>query len=134
MRNRWIAGLTGTFLALALTLPAAATQTAAQKRAKHAAHARAKAQVEARDAQHHNKLKTEGIPTVAGAVTGGVVAGPAGAFAGAKTGHSVGTGFHFIKKRHDIKQQEKRNATAHRRYVSHHRRSSTYTAHRRISQ
>ncbi len=113
---------------LGLALPAAATQSAAHAKAEGAAHARAKAQVEARDKRHHNKLKTEGIPAVAGAVAGAVVAGPAGAFAGAKTGHSVGTGFHMIKKHHDIKQQEKRNAIAHRRYVSHRRTTSTASA------
>lgn len=94
------------------------------------AHARAKAQVETRDKQHHNKLKTEAIPTAAGAVAGGVVAGPAGAFVGAKTGHTVGSAFHGIKKHHDVKQQEKRNA-AQRRDVSHRRRT---TAHRRMLQ
>ena len=132
MRNKWIAGLTGTILTLALSLPAsAATQSPAKARAK-AAHARAKAQVEARDKQHHNKLKTEAVPTAAGAVAGGVVAGPLGAFTGAKTGHTVGTGFHMIKKHRDIKQQEKRNAMAHRRYVSHHQ-APTH-ARQRISQ
>src|SRR5215469_8895251 len=111
MRVRSFAGLTGTVLAIGLLLPSSAA-------AQISAHARAKAQVETRDKQHHNKLKTEAIPTATGAVAGGVAAGPAGAFAGAKMGHTVGSAFHGIKKHHDVKQQEKRN-TAHRRYVSH---------------
>ena len=124
MLNRWFAGLTGTVLAFGLVVPstAAAAQTTA--------HARAKAQVEARDKQHHNKLKSEGIPTATGAVAGGVAAGPAGAFAGAKMGHTAGSAFHGIKKHHDIKQQEKRNA-AHQRYVSHRRPAQSATAARR---
>ena len=76
-------------------------------------HARAKAVVEARDARHHNKLKTEGIPTAGGAVGGAIAAGPAGAFAGAKIGHGIGTGFHAIKKHHDIKQVEKHGTVRH---------------------
>ena len=107
---RSFAGLAATALALGLALsPSAAAQISA--------HARAKAQVETRDKQHHNKLKTEAIPTAGGAVAGGVVGGPAGAFAGAKMGHTVGSAFHGVKKHHDIKEQEKRNA-AHHRYVS----------------
>jgi len=121
MRIRF-AGLTGTVLALGLLLPSSAA-------AQSSAHARAKAQVEAKDARHHNKLKSEAIPTAGGAVAGGVVAGPAGAFAGAKMGHTVGSAFHGVKKHHDIKEQEKRNA-AHRHYVSH----SRTTVHRRTYQ
>jgi hypothetical protein len=117
MRSRCYRGL----ITSVLTLGAVFTSTATAQ--KMSAHARAKAQVETRDKQHHNKLKSEAIPTAGGAVAGGVVAGPAGAFAGAKMGHTVGSAFHGIKKHHDIKEQEKRNA-AHSRYVSH-RRSRT---------
>ena len=124
MQKSWIVRLTGTVLALGFIVPSTA---AAQEMS---AHARAKAQVEARDKRHHNKLKTEGIPTAGGAVAGGVVGGPAGAFAGAKMGHTIGSGFHMIKKHHDIKKQEKRNA-AHRRYVSHRRPTSSRRAVRR---
>jgi len=126
MRCRYFQGLIPTVLALGATF----TSTAIAQ--EISAHARAKAQVETRDKQHHNKLKSEAIPTVAGTVAGGVVAGPGGAFVGAKTGHTVGSAFHGIKKHHDIKQQEKRNA-AHRRYVSH-RRSSRTAARRRTLQ
>ena len=96
-------------------------------------HAQAKARVEARDARHHNKLKSEGIPTAGGAVGGGVVGGPAGAFAGAKIGHGIGTGFHAIKKHHDIKQMEKHGTPRHRvvrRVRSNH---STVTVRRRTA-
>jgi len=122
MRVRSFAGLTATALALGLVLSPSAV-------AQISAHARAKAQVETRDKQHHNKLKTEAIPAAGGAVAGGVVAGPAGAFAGAKMGHTVGSAFHGVKKHHDIKEQEKRNE-AHRHYVSH----SRTTVHRRSYQ
>jgi hypothetical protein len=124
MRSRCYAGIITTVLALGAIFTSTATAQ------EISAHARAKAQVETRDGRHHNKLKSEGIPTVAGAVAGGVVAGPGGAFIGAKTGHTVGSAFHGIKKHHDVKKQEKRNA-AHRRNVSHRRRA---TAHRRTLQ
>ena len=75
--------------------------------AAQVSHAQAKAEVEARDAKKHNKLKTEGVPTATGAVAGGVAGGPAGAFAGAKMGHAAGVGIHAIKKHHDIKEVEK---------------------------
>ena len=84
------------------------TSTAAQ-----VSHAQAKAEVEARDAKKHNKLKTEGIPTATGAVAGGVAGGPAGAFAGAKMGHAAGVGIHAIKKHHDIKEVEKHGTPPH---------------------
>lgn len=122
MHRRWFAGLAIAALAFGGIWFPAAAQTSA--------HARAKAQVEARDKQHHNKLKTEAVPTAGGAVAGGVVAGPAGAFAGAKMGHTVGSAFHGIKKHHDIKKQEKRNE-AHRRYVAHHHSSPSRRAMRR---
>lgn len=77
-------------------------------------HAQAKAEVEARDAKKHNKLKTEGVPTATGAVAGGVAGGPGGAFAGAKMGHGVGVGIHAIKKHHDIKEVEKHGTPPHR--------------------
>lgn len=130
MRSRCYAGL----ITIVLVLGAIFTSTATAQAIS--AHARAKAQVETRDARHHNKLKSEVIPTAAGAVAGGVVAGPAGAFVGAKTGHTVGSAFHGIKKRHDVKKQEKRNASAaHRHDVSHHRSThSPAAAHRRTLQ
>ena len=78
-------------------------------------HARAKAEVETRDAKHHNKAKTELIPTAGGAVAGGVVGGPPGAFLGAKTGHTVGSVFHGVKKHRDVKKQEE--ADARRRHL-----------------
>jgi hypothetical protein len=128
MRTRCFRGLVTTVLALGAIFTSTATAQ------QMSAHARAKAQVETRDKQHHNKLKSEAIPTAGGAVAGGVVAGPAGAFAGAKMGHTVGSAFHGVKKRHDIKQQEKRNA-AHSRYVSHRRSARSRTAvHRRTLQ
>lgn len=103
----------GCLISLANVLVAAAlfpTSTATAQ----TSHAEAKAQVEARDARKHNKLKTELVPTAGGAVAGGVVAGPAGAFAGAKAGHGVGTVFHAVKKHHDIKQVEKHGRPRHR--------------------
>jgi ammonia channel protein AmtB len=103
---RWLATLTGTLLAAAMVPSTSLAQTT---------HARAKAEVEARDKQHHNKLKTEAIPTATGAVAGGVAAGPAGAFAGAKMGHTVGTVFHGVKKHRDIKRVEKHGTARHRR-------------------
>jgi hypothetical protein len=116
MRTLWFASLTGALLATVTVLtPQALTQTT---------HAQAKAQVEARDKRHHNKLKTEGIPTATGAVAGGVAAGPAGAFAGAKMGHTIGSVFHGVKKHRDIKKAEKR--IKHRRLVR-----ARATAHRR---
>lgn len=125
MQSKIIAGFAATALAigLALSSPASAQQMSA--------HARAKAQVETRDKQHHNKLKTEAIPTAGGAVAGAAVAGPAGAFAGAKAGHTVGSVFHGVKKRRAIKQQEKRNIAAHRRYVAHRRATRSRTTVRR---
>ena len=86
-------------------------------------HAEAKARVEARDKQHHNKLKTEGVPTASGAVAGGVMAGPPGAFAGAKMGHGVGSVFHAMKKHHQIKKLEKHGVSRYRRRRATHRRT-----------
>lgn len=130
MRNRCYAGLITTVLALGAIFT---SNVSAQE---ISAHARAKAQVETRDARHHNKLKSEAIPAAGGAVAGGVVAGPAGAFAGAKLGHTAGSVFHGVKKHHDVKQQEKRNAArAHRRNVSHRRSVRSHSiAHRRTLQ
>lgn len=107
MRIGWIAGLTSAVLSVGIMFPSTATA--------QMSHARAKARVEARDKQHHNKLKTEAVPAAGGAVAGAAVAGPAGAFAGAKMGHTVGTVFHGVKKRHDIKKVEKHGAP--RRHV-----------------
>ena len=123
MRNVSIASLTTAALAIGMVISSPAS-------AQTTPHARAKAQVEARDKQHHNKLKTEAVPAAGGAVAGGVVAGPAGAFAGAKMGHTVGSAFHGVKKHHDIKEQEKRDGyVAHRRNVSHHRTHHTTVRH-----
>ena len=125
MRIRCYAALNSILFAVALTaLPAAHAQMT---------HAQAKAQVEARDARHHNKLKTEAIPTAGGAVGGGVVGGPAGAFAGAKIGHGIGTGFHAIKKHHDIKQVEKHGTPRHRVVRSVRSTRSTPTVRRRTA-
>ena len=98
--------LASALLAIASFLPSTATA--------QTTHAEAKAQVEARDAKKHNKLKTEIVPTAGGAVAGGVVAGPPGALAGAKAGHAAGTVFHAVKKNHDIKQVEKHGRPRHR--------------------
>jgi hypothetical protein len=105
MHIRRFTGFASAVLAIGITLPATAAQTT---------HAEAKAQVEAKDARKHNKLKTEGIPTATGAVAGGVAGGPAGAFAGAKMGHGAGTAIHAIKKHHDIKEVEKHGSPPHR--------------------
>jgi uncharacterized protein YcfJ len=110
-------------LAMGITLPS--TPAAAQT-----THAEAKAQVEARDARKHNKLKTEGVPTATGAVAGGVAGGPAGAFAGAKMGHAAGTVIHGVKKHHDIKEVEKQG-TPRRRVVRRPRTVRTRTTVRR---
>ena len=122
MRIAWFAGLSGTVLAVGIMLPSTATA--------QMPHAQAKARVEARDKQHHNKLKTEAVPTAGGAVAGAAVAGPAGAFAGAKMGHTVGTVFHGVKKHHDIKQVEK-HGTPRRRTVRRTRTVRTRTTVRR---
>ncbi len=129
MRSRSFAVLACTVLGLAAMLGSGAMAQTASHTQKKAEHRRAKAEVEARDARHHNKLKTEGVPTVGGAVAGGVVAGPAGAFAGAKVGHTVGTVFHGVKKHRDIKRVEKRDI-ARRRAVAR-RRTRTQAARRR---
>ena len=106
MRIGWLQGWSAAVLAAAaLVTPKAFAQTT---------HADAKAQVEARDAQKHNKLKTEGVPTAGGAVAGGVVGGPAGAFAGARVGHTVGSVFHGVKKHHEIKEVEKHGTPSYR--------------------
>jgi hypothetical protein len=104
MHIRRFTGFASAVLAIGITLPSAAAQTT---------HAEAKAQVEAKDAKKHNKLKTEGVPTAAGAVAGGATGGPAGAFAGAKIGHAAGVGIHAVKKHHDIKEVEKHGTTRH---------------------
>lgn len=108
MRVGCFTAIASALLAVGMLPSTATTQTT---------HAQAKAQVEARDAKKHNKLKTEGIPTATGAVAGGVAGGPAGAFAGAKIGHATGSGFHAIKKHHDIKKVEKHGTPPHRAEV-----------------
>jgi hypothetical protein len=107
MRIGRFRGIASAVLAIGIAVPSTAAQTT---------HAEAKARVEARDAKKHNKLKTEGVPTAAGAVAGGVAGGPAGAFAGAKMGHAAGTAIHGVKKHHDIKEAEK-HGTAPRRAI-----------------
>lgn len=120
MRNLKLATLTGALFAalVAVSTPVLHAQ-------EISAHARAKAEVETRDAKKHNKAKTELIPTAGGAVAGGVVGGPAGAFLGAKTGHTVGSVFHGLKKRRDVKKQERIDAARARyRTTTLHRRST----------
>lgn len=133
MRNRWVVSMAAALLTLALNASPSLAETKAQKKAEHA---RAKREVESHDAQHHNKLKTEMIPTAGGAVAGGAVGGPAGAFAGAKMGHTVGTVFHGVKKHRDIKRVEKRDRAraAHRRAVARRRRGDTRSRYRRTLQ
>ena len=99
MRDGVLLRIASAVVALGIAVPSAAVA--------QVSHAQAKAEVEARDAKKHNKLKTEGVPTATGAVAGGVAGGPAGAFAGAKIGHATGSGFHAIKKHRDIKRVEK---------------------------
>jgi hypothetical protein len=130
MRGRCLTALTTIVLALGALLAATATATAQ----KMTPHARAKAEVESKDAPHHTKLKSEAIPAAGGAVTGAVVAGPAGAFAGAKAGHTIGSAFHGIRKHQEVKKVEKRNAAVHRRYVSHHPVRGRSAVHRRVQQ
>lgn len=111
MRIGWLGGLGVAMLALSVArTPQGLAQTT---------HADAKAQVEARDAKKHNKLKTEGVPTAGGAVAGGVVGGPAGAFAGARMGHTVGSVFHGVKKHHEIKEVEKHGTPSYRMRRAH---------------
>jgi hypothetical protein len=102
MRIGCFTGIAFAVVALASTIP---DEPGAQT-----THAAAKARVEAHDAKTHNKLKTEGIPTVTGAVAGGVAGGPPGALAGAKMGHAAGVGIHAVKKHHDIEKAEKHGA------------------------
>lgn len=124
MRNTPLAVLSGFFLAATFVASSAARAQEISPKA------RAKAEVETRDAKHHNKAKTELIPTAGGAVAGGVVGGPPGAFLGAKTGHTVGSVFHGVKKHRDVKKQEQADAArAHYRAVSHH----STTLHRRTA-
>src|SRR5436305_2411129 len=96
MQNGWHAILTCTVLTAGFTLPAYSQHDDLTPKA------RAKAEVESRhEREHkHNKLKVIGGGTAIGAVAGGVVGGPPGAFAGAKLGHSGGSLFHNLKKRH----------------------------------
>ena len=117
-----------TWIALAVLV---LTTTLPPKAPAQTTHAEAKARVEAHDAETHNKLKTEGIPTATGAVAGGVAGGPAGAFAGAKMGHAAGVGIHAVKKHHDIKEVEKHGARPHRtvRRTPSVRRRTTYRRH-----
>jgi len=123
MRHARFATLTSGILALVFAFPA---MPHAQEISPHA---RAKAEVETRDAKKHNKAKTELIPTAGGAVAGGLVGGPPGAFLGAKTGHTVGSVFHGLKKRRAIKKQERldRERDARYRAARHTRRTHRRT-------
>jgi uncharacterized protein YcfJ len=111
MQQGWHAALIVAVLAAGFALPA---------RAQHddlTPKARAKAEVESRHERehHHNKLKEVGGGTVVGAVAGGIVAGPPGAFAGAKLGHSGGSLFHGAKKRREVKRQLAADRARHAR-------------------
>jgi len=118
--------LTGSALALIFTLPAMSQHDDLTPKA------RAKAEVESRhEREHkHTKLKEIGGGTVVGAVAGGVVAGPPGAFAGAKLGHSGGSLFHNLKKRHEVKRQLKADRARHTRTLQR-RTAQNRTVHRR---
>lgn len=101
MQKGWGTVLAAAFLAAGFALPAYSQHEELTPKAL------AKAEVESRhEREHkHNKWKDEGGGTVIGAVAGGVLAGPPGAFAGAKLGHSGGGLFHSFKKRKEIKKQ-----------------------------
>lgn len=72
-------------------------------------HARAKAQVEAKDAHHHNKAKVVGGSAVGGAVVGGLLGGGKGAAIGAGVGAGGGVLANKARKHNSIKKQEERN-------------------------
>jgi len=69
-------------------------------------HAEAKAQVEARDAHHHNKAKIVGGSAAGGAVVGGLAGGPVGAVVGAGVGAGGGVVANKIRKHHSIKKRQ----------------------------
>ncbi len=68
-------------------------------------HADAKAQVEAHDAQHHNKAKIVGGSAAGGAVVGAAAGGPVGAVVGAGVGAGGGVVANKIRKHHSIKHR-----------------------------
>ncbi len=69
-------------------------------------HADAKAEVEARDKQHHNKAKIVGGSAAGGAATGALVGGPVGAVVGAGVGAGGGVIANKARKHHSIKKKE----------------------------
>lgn len=69
-------------------------------------HSEAKAQVEARDAHHHNKAKIVGGSTAGGAAVGAMAGGPVGAVVGAGVGATGGVVANKIRKHHSIKKRE----------------------------
>jgi hypothetical protein len=69
-------------------------------------HADAKAQVEARDAHHHNKAKIVGGSAAGGAAVGAVAGGPVGAVVGAGIGAGGGVVANKIRKHHSIKKRQ----------------------------
>lgn len=73
-------------------------------------HADAKAQVEERDAHHHNKAKIVGGSAAGGAATGALVGGPVGAVVGAGVGATGGVVANKVRKHNSIKKREE---TAH---------------------
>src|SRR6185312_1773911 len=119
MKQGWHTVLIGAALTAGFALPARAQHEDLTPKAL------AKAEVESRHERehHHNKLKEVGGGTVVGAVAGGAVAGPAGAFAGAKLGHSGGGLFHGFKERKEVKRQMAvdRARRARRARALHHR-------------
>lgn len=69
-------------------------------------HADAKAQVEARDAHHHNKAKIVGGSAAGGAAVGAMAGGPVGAVVGAGIGAGSGVVANKVRKHHSIKKRE----------------------------
>jgi len=125
MQKGWFAIFAGPMMAVSFALPATAQRDDLTPKA------RAKAEVESRhEREHkHNKLKDIGGGTIVGAVAGGAVAGPPGAFAGAKLGHSGGSMFHGFKKRREVKRQLKADNARRARHahVLQHRRAQQHT-------
>ena len=68
-------------------------------------HARAKAQQEAHDRQHHTKAKIVGSSAAGGAVTGALVGGPVGAVVGGGIGAVGGILGNKARKHHGIKKK-----------------------------
>ncbi|MBS1813466.1 MAG: hypothetical protein JSS87_01180 [Acidobacteria bacterium] len=85
-------------------VPAVTAQTYSERE-----HTRAKAQVEAKDAHHHNKAKIVGGSAVGGAVVGGLLGGGKGALIGGAVGAGGGVLANKARKHNSIKKQEQRN-------------------------